>query len=140
MRYVLLLSAIMSMNAYAQTPAIDNPSSVSQPAVTVTTTLHATLNLKQEGQRLYAYVIIDQPQSNKGKIHIVWTPPSNSSCDKSSYTLSYQGKTFHTRAYRTLGYGLISGKSVSCTGTWHATVKNELGKVLTTTSINIESV
>jgi len=102
--------------------------------------VNASLNLKQQGQRLYAYVVIEQAQAKNGKIRIDWTPPPHSSCDKSSYILSYEGKKFHTQAYRTLGYGLINGKSISCTGTWRADVKNAHGIKLTTATINIESV
>lgn len=102
--------------------------------------VNASLNLKQQGQRLYAYVVIDQAQAKNGKIRIDWTPPPHSSCDKSSYILSYEGKKFHTQAYRTLGYSLINGKSISCTGTWRADVKNTRGVKLTTGTINIESV
>lgn len=102
--------------------------------------VNATLSLKQQGQRLYAYVVIEQSQARSGKIRIDWTPPLHSSCDKSSYILSYEGKKFHTQAYRTLGYGLINGKSISCTGTWQADVKNAHGIKLTTATINIESV
>jgi len=102
--------------------------------------VNANLSLKQQGQRLYAYVVIEQSQARSGKIRIDWTPPLHSSCDKSSYILSYEGKKFHTQAYRTLGYGLINGKSISCTGTWQADVKNAHGIKLTTATINIESV
>lgn len=102
--------------------------------------INATLSLKQQGQRLYAYVVIEQSQAKSGKIRIDWTPPPHSSCDKSSYILSYEGKKFHTQAYRTLGYGLINGKTISCTGAWQADVKNARGMKLTTATINIESV
>ncbi len=101
--------------------------------------MHATLRLKQEGQRLYAYVVVEQPQNRSGHIRIDWTPPLHSSCDKSSYILSYEGKKFHTQAYRTLGYSLINGKSISCTGTWQANVKNAQGVTLGTAKIHIES-
>jgi hypothetical protein len=98
------------------------------------------LKLKQEGQRLYAYVVIQQPYSHTGKIQINWTPPRQSSCDKSSYILAYQGKKFHTRAYRTLGYKLINGKSITCTGLWQATVRDAHGVKLMTKTLTIKSV
>ncbi len=126
-----------SVNTAMQPQTAANPP-ISQPPVK--NSIHATLSLKQEGQRLYAYVIIEQLQNKNGKIRIDWTPPLHSSCDKSSYILSYQGKKFHTQAYRTLGYGLISGKSITCTGNWRATVKNAQGTLLTTQTIAVESV
>jgi hypothetical protein len=119
-----LLNSLFAISVYAE--SINNP-------------IHATLDLKQQGQRLYAYVLVEQNQNNNGKIRVNWMPPAHSSCDKSSYTLSYQGKKFHTQAYRTWGYSLINGKSITCTGTWRATVTNANG-ILTTKTITIESV
>lgn len=169
MRTLLLISATLSslfvVNAYATTsivtpannqmaaPNIAANTASTTPAPTVSTpdqqppaispnsnAVQANLSLKQEGQRLYAHVLIKQSQNNNGKIRIDWTPPLHSSCDKSTYFLPYQGKKFHTQAYRTLGYGLISGKSITCTGTWHASVINEQGKTLATATITIDSV
>jgi hypothetical protein len=120
----VLMSSLMFLNAYAET----------------TVPLTADLRLQQHGQRLYAYVTIQQSQDSTGKISIEWTPPSQSNCDTSSYILNYQGKKYHTQAYRTLGYGLINGKSVACTGTWQADVKNAEGNKLTTATIEIKSV
>ncbi len=121
-------------------PATAQTASTPAPQTTITPNLKANLTLKQEGQRLYAHVLLEQAQNSNGKIRIDWTPPSRSSCDKSTYFLPYQGKQFHTQAYRTLGYGLISGKSITCTGTWHASVINEQGKTLATATITIQSV
>src|SRR5258707_4041767 len=118
-----VLSSVIMMGAFAIT------AETTSAATSATNALHAALTLKQEGQRLYAYVILNQSENTSGKILIDWTPPLHSSCDKSSYRLSYQGNIFHTRAYRTLGYSLINGKSITCTGTWKATIKNEQGTV-----------
>ena len=145
MRNLLLMVAVISGFFVLNASAVDLPAA---PAATNTvnaepaqpSTVQANLTLKQDGQRLYARVLIEQPQNEQGKIRIDWTPPLHSSCDKSSYFLSYQGKKFHTQAYRTLGHGLISGKSVTCVGTWQAAVVNEQGTVLTTATITIESV
>ncbi len=158
MRSLLLISATLSslffINAYAEpdstqitapniaastvsaTPIL-TPSVNQQPADL--NAAHANLSLKQEGQRLYAHVLIQQSQNHSGKIRIDWIPPLRSSCDKSTYFLPYQGKKFHTQAYRTLGYGLISGKSITCSGAWHASVINEQGKTLATATIVIKS-
>lgn len=165
MRTLILITATLSslfvINAYATsvdspttapivTPNVAASTAAPTQAPTATTPdqqpaaapnlIQANLSLKQEGQRLYAHVIIAQSQNTNGKIRIDWTPPLHSSCDKSTYFLPYQGKKFHTQAYRTLGYGLISGKSITCTGVWHASVINEQGKTLATATITIESV
>lgn len=129
-----VLSSMMMTSAFAET-AVTPPTKTAE-----TNALHAAVTLKQEGQRLYAYVVLNQTENASGKIMIDWTPPAHSSCDKSSYSLAYQGNTFHTRAYRTLGYSLVNGKSVTCTGTWKATIKNDNGIVLTTQTIAIQSV
>ena len=129
-----------------QQPAAETPPTTTTQSSTASMekphhgSVNANLGLKQQGQRLYAYVVIQQSQGRSGRIRIDWTPPSHSSCDKSSYILSYQGKRFHTQAYRTLGYGLINGKSISCTGTWRADVKDAHGVTLTTATIHVESV
>ncbi len=122
------------------TPAATAASVSTESSAPKANSIHANLNLKQEGQRLYAHVTIEQAENNSGKVRIDWTPPSHSSCDRSSYFLPYQGTKFHTQAYRTLGYGLISGKSITCTGVWRAAVINEQGTTLTTATITIESV
>ena len=148
MRTFLLMITVISsfciLNASAVSlpaiPASAATNTVNAPASTQSSSVQANLTLKQEGQRLYAYVLIEQSQNEQGKIRIDWTPPLHSSCDKSSYFLSYQGKKFHTQAYRTLGHGLISGKSVTCVGTWQAAIVNEQGAVLTTATITIDSV
>jgi hypothetical protein len=110
------------------------------PADNHTQPVSAVLTLKQEGQRLYAYVTVQQPQTEAGKIRIDWTPPPQSSCDKSSYILTYEGHTFHTRAYRTLGYSLINGRTITCTGMWRATVKTMEGTILTQATASVDSV
>lgn len=149
MRNVLFLSAtlssLMMMNAYSApldnaTPQTTAPTANVTPTSSTDPRLQANLSLKQDGQRLYARVLIEQAQNTNGKVRIDWTPPMHSSCDKSSYFLSYQGTKFHTQAYRTLGYGLISGKSITCTGTWQATVINEQGQTIATAKITIEAV
>ncbi len=155
MRTFLLMMVVISsffvLNASAvDLPAIPAAATTASPASATANTVNAApaqsssvqanLTLKQEDQRLYAHVLIEQPQNEQGKIRIDWTPPLHSSCDKSSYSLSYQGKKFHTQAYRTLGHGLISGKSVTCIGTWQAAVVNEQGAVLATATITIDSV
>lgn len=151
MRTLLLilttLSSLIVINANAEAvshPAtVENSQVIAAPQAVIPSgqsTVKANLSLKQEGQRLYAKVIINQPQNTNGKIRIDWIPPLHSSCDKSTYFLAYQGKKFHTQAYRTLGYGLINGKSVTCTGTWQASVIDAQGKTLATASITIENV
>ncbi|MCD6039624.1 MAG: hypothetical protein K0S27_1024 [Gammaproteobacteria bacterium] len=126
---ILILINSLFVNSYAKGEK-NNKKSIN--------TQFVDLILKQEGQRLYAHVIVHQSQDYSGKIHIEWTPPLHSSCDKSSYVLSYKGKKFHTQAYRTLGYGLINGHSVVCTGTWQAEVKNAEGQTLATATIPID--
>lgn len=145
-RILLILTTLTTFNVYAATensalPAENNTMATTPPTVTQQPSpLKATLSLKQEGQRLYARVIINQAENTHGKIRIDWVPPTHSSCDKSTYFLSYQGKQFHTQAYRTLGYGLINGKSVTCTGTWQANVIDAQGKMIASDSVTIESV
>jgi hypothetical protein len=148
-RFLFLLTMLIGMtmrNAHAEmikAPSIEDRNKHGTAAQQLYSgSIRVDLRLQQKDQRLYAYVVVFQPRSNahnSSKIRIDWIPPLHSSCDKSSYFLSYQGEKFHTQAYRTLGYRLINGKAVTCTGTWEADVRDAQGRKLTTAVIHIGS-
>lgn len=99
--------------------------------------LAVQLNLKQEDQRLYAYMIVKQSAKEAGHIRIEWTP--NKGCSASQFNLAYQGKQFHTRAYRTIAHPAKNGVA-TCTGEWQVKVVDANGAELAKAVYNVKPV
>jgi hypothetical protein len=97
--------------------------------------LAVKLNLKREGERLYAYMTVQQGAKDPGHIRVEWSPQSG--CTPTHYDLAYQGKQFHTRAYRTVTRVNAKKESVTCTGTWQVKVVDANGAELATSSFNV---
>jgi len=96
----------------------------------------ASLDLKVEGDKLWAYVLVDG--NADGTVAVEWTAPADSFCANSTKDLAYKATgAWHTKANRTL-INPVKGTDcvATCSGVWTVVVK-EGDAVLTTKTIEI---
>lgn len=127
----VILATLVISASYAETTVNSNtvPPANGLP-------LSTKLKLDRSSNRLYAHVLVQQPEDKQGKFVVEWIPPDHTICSKSTYTLDYRGKTFHTRAYRTLAHA-ISGKNFVCKGVWHVKLNDLNGLQLAKAKVTV---
>jgi hypothetical protein len=125
-------------NTVAPQPLITTAQAPAAAQTPATSALTAKLAMSEKDQRIYATIELKQADNNPGNILVEWTPPLHSQCSKSSYSLSYQGKLYHTNSYRTWARAKTNGESIACKGEWSASVKDSQGIELAKATFQVD--